>query len=409
MRFRSWWPVVLSFILFSCATAVAEAGWFENDLSWRDRTELFFDNSASGETLVDFPVLVHLTGANFDFSRAQSGGQDVRFTQDDGTTQLAHEIEHWNQAGQEAWIWVNVPSIAAGSTSDKIYMYSANPTALNDQDVEGTWNADFRMVHHLQETSGMHMDSTSYDHDATWVAPTRPGNPATQDGIGQIGGANKFWGIASHPPDPATEDKTHAYVPFTPELQDMYDLTLEAWVNPGELHSSEAHIVRNNGAYMFDVNTEGRVRFRRVDSDWSKIVQASTNLSVDEWSHLVGTADYDANLDETVLRIYFNGVLEQERILSGKIEYGGTFPLRIGARSDAYGDNFFHGNIDEVRLASAAYSADWVEAQYLSMTDAFIGFGAVYSVPEPGSLVLLLLGVAGLMGCRPKCHRSGSA
>jgi hypothetical protein len=52
----------------------------------------------------------------------------------------------------------------------------------------------------------------------------------------------------------------------------------------------------------------------------------------------------------------------------------------IGAISDGSGQyarsqHEFDGSIDEVRVSNTAKSADWIEAQYESMSDSFITFG----------------------------------
>ena len=42
---------------------------------------------------------------------------DVAFTAADGTTQLPHEIEVWNEAGK-SYVWVKAPNITASSSTD---------------------------------------------------------------------------------------------------------------------------------------------------------------------------------------------------------------------------------------------------------------------------------------------------
>jgi hypothetical protein len=49
----------------------------------------------------------------------------------------------------------------------------------------------------------------------------------------------------------------------------------------------------------------------------------------------------------------------------------GTQSLRFGRESA----EFFLGRIDEIRIAPTARSADWMAAQFLSMSDAFVEFG----------------------------------
>lgn len=60
------------FFPFSSARA-----WYDG--SWTYRKTVTFTNSASTENLTNFPILVKLTASNFDFTKAQSAGQDIRF------------------------------------------------------------------------------------------------------------------------------------------------------------------------------------------------------------------------------------------------------------------------------------------------------------------------------------------
>ncbi len=54
---------------------------------WKYRKKLTFDNSGQSENLIDFPVLVKLTPANFDYSHCESDGRDIRFVDSDDTTE----------------------------------------------------------------------------------------------------------------------------------------------------------------------------------------------------------------------------------------------------------------------------------------------------------------------------------
>src|SRR3990167_916117 len=65
-------------------TLTQTSSWY--NASWAYRKNITFDNSAQAENLTNFPVLVKLSSSNFDFTKAQSAGQDIRFTDSDGTT-----------------------------------------------------------------------------------------------------------------------------------------------------------------------------------------------------------------------------------------------------------------------------------------------------------------------------------
>jgi len=65
-------------------------GWLSG---WLYRKELTIDQTKVDDILTDFPVLVKLDEANFNFAHARSDGYDIRFTLDDGETLLKYERE----------------------------------------------------------------------------------------------------------------------------------------------------------------------------------------------------------------------------------------------------------------------------------------------------------------------------
>lgn len=93
--------------------------WF--DSAWHYRRPVIITSDVS---LPYYQVLIKLDINNFDFSRAQEGGEDIRFTHSDGTTELKYWVETWDTADHLAYLWVRVPSLANGQTT--VYMYYGN-------------------------------------------------------------------------------------------------------------------------------------------------------------------------------------------------------------------------------------------------------------------------------------------
>ena len=153
---------------------------------WEKRRKLTFGNSFAGsETLTDFPVLVVLNSSRIDYAKTQDAGQDLRFYDADGTTQLAHEIEKWNESGT-SYVWVKVPQIDGGSTTDHIWMYYGNPTAADGQNRTAVWSNGFQAVWHLHSDFN---DSTANVHHGT--------NNGSVNGTGKVADGQNFNG-SSH-------------------------------------------------------------------------------------------------------------------------------------------------------------------------------------------------------------------
>ncbi|MHA2402699.1 MAG: DUF2341 domain-containing protein, partial [Candidatus Kariarchaeaceae archaeon] len=81
----------------------------------------------------DYQVKIVLDPSNFNYSRANSNGSDIRFF-DVNTNPLNYWIEDWNLTGSSI-IWVKVPV----SGTSQITMNYGNPTALSESDGDSTF------------------------------------------------------------------------------------------------------------------------------------------------------------------------------------------------------------------------------------------------------------------------------
>ncbi len=71
----------------------------------------------------DYQVKVELSSSNFDYSKAKTNGEDIRFF-DENNNPINYWIEDWNAEGTST-VWVKV----SDSEMDKIYMYYGYPDA----------------------------------------------------------------------------------------------------------------------------------------------------------------------------------------------------------------------------------------------------------------------------------------
>ena len=123
----------------------------------------------SGSDLTDYQVLIELNSTNFDFSHAQTNGEDIRFTDADGNL-LDYWIEEWDALNETAKVWVKVPSIPANDTAE-IYMYYGNSEITSASNASETF---IRVIDglvaswHLDEGSGTTAyDTSGNDNDGT--------------------------------------------------------------------------------------------------------------------------------------------------------------------------------------------------------------------------------------------------
>src|SRR6056297_3048888 len=123
--------LALTLILF-CSINTCSALSYSGGGEWNYSDEITIVEN-SGQNLVDHQVLIALDNSNFDFSKAQEFGYDLRF--ESGTKQLKYWIEEWDMDAEKASIWVKIPLIPASGNA-KIKMYYGNPLA--NEDISGS-------------------------------------------------------------------------------------------------------------------------------------------------------------------------------------------------------------------------------------------------------------------------------
>lgn len=100
------------------------------------KVRIAFPGYTRQETLTNFPALVklgsHIKGFSY-AGLASPVGSDLRFTETDGATPVAYEIESWDPAG-ESFVWVRLPTLTRSTT---IWAYWGYTNALPAADTPG--------------------------------------------------------------------------------------------------------------------------------------------------------------------------------------------------------------------------------------------------------------------------------
>jgi hypothetical protein len=343
----------------SISFGITESSNYQLHGSWLSRIKITFDNSESTEDLVNFPVLVKLDQTKVDYSKTQDYGEDIRFTDSDNTTLLSHEIELWNKTG-ESFVWVKVPNIPAGSTTDYIYMYYNNPKAPDGQNITDVWSSNYVTVSHLHEDSGTTVyDSSSYSNNGNKLSSTEP-NPIAE---GTIGGAQSFDGV-------------NDIINYDTNGRPTNNFTFESWFTANSTHEVDTQSTSGTGGvsgqrYLFgarnqgsnagaglSVGTNGISVYEHGDAYMPALAVYSATLPAG-WNHVAVT------YTNKQPRIYLNGTLVRTGLTSPK---GTVFaPYQFGGGS--YG--FHNGYADEMRVSNVSRSANWIKASYKTMVDNY--------------------------------------
>ncbi|MBN2036144.1 MAG: DUF2341 domain-containing protein [Chitinispirillaceae bacterium] len=349
--------------------------------AWNHSKRLFLNTSINGADVsgmvLDFPVLVRLSGANFDFGQTNGNGSDLRFKKPDDSP-LAFEIERWDPAVRKAEIWVRVDTVYGNDNQQSFAMYWGNAAAASASNSAVVFDtaAGFEGVWHLSGTG------TATAHDAT--ANNYHGTPynmtVTSAVEGAVGTALVFNGSSSYI---AMQNTAAGQLDF-PE-DGVYSMSLWAYTDTID---TIWHAIAGKGheQYYMQLKCFGNNR-----ATW-EFVEFQNNRGWEytedsvppspgarQWLHLVGVRS------GTSQRLYINGekVIDTASLMEGVYarNTGDNFTIgRYGRPVQIpyyQGWSYFKGRIDEVRVSRGALSADWIKLCYMNQKpdDALIVFG----------------------------------
>jgi len=306
--------------------------------AWAFKRKLTIQNTGLGAH-AQLAVAVFLDATRINYAATLPGGADLRFSDAGGTT-LAHEIEVWEPGGRSL-VWVDIPSIAANTTTD-FFMFYGNPQATDGQNPAAVWDADFVGVWHLADAHESSTRLVSTDVNSTPV-------------LGQLGPARQFSGAGQ-------------YID-TGSQQYLTTWTVEAWMNPAtqSLNTGAGAVVSGFPNYLILWNCITSTFCHTVlynDSNSSNFVSFTANVGA--WNYVAGT------YDGTTLRSFFGATSTVSQTFVDD-PVAATATTKIATHANLNGD--YNGGIDEVRISRTARSSDYVNAQRRSQTDTYLAYG----------------------------------
>jgi hypothetical protein len=350
-------------------------------INWLYKITLTLSGNGSATTLTDFPALVKLDVTNFDFTHAQSAGQDLRFMatdiQPDAGTPLSHEIEYWDAGSQLAYVWVKVPTITGGSTTDKIYMYFDNAAAPDGQHKTDVWSNGYGFVMH-----GFDDPDSSHITDATGN-----GNTGTKTGAGDPLQSGPNTELVDYQPPGyyqhynATSSKVT--IPHSTTYDTTGDMSIELYFSytmagalrivcgkwPGAHHNEYAILMYGPGGdqrrllWYIATNGDGGASF----------LKSTTLINDVQDYHIV------CNVTGNLMKIYINGVAEVATQTFTGTRAVFNYPFTLGQLYEA-GYGYLNGGLDEVRFSKDARTDGWILDSFRSVVYGLLTFGA----EEPG-------------------------
>ena len=333
--------------------------WYNE--KWSFRKLLTIDSTKVSGEHSNFPIIVDIIDSELS-TGANSNGADILFTSSDGTTLLDFEIESYDSSTGDLLAWVEVANINS-STDGEIYMYYGNSEVSSSlSNSAGVWDT-YEAVYHLNQEefdSGSTVDST-YTFNGT------PENMDLTNIVdGKIGNALDF--------DGANQRIVLGDIDLSGK-----NSTISAWVNSdiaqgGNVVSKSAQENHGNPWYRWNIFVD---RNLKAHSRYSEIFTPTREYSLNTWSYFTVTSD------GTNLIFYIDGVPVSSAGNTNDIESSDQNAV-IGGRDTAFLDEFFDGQIDEVRISNTYHSPEYIATSYTNQNspDTFISLSSEEEAPD---------------------------
>lgn len=308
--------------------------------------DFVFDNAAGRTDLVDLPVLIPLEPASFSYATVEDPTTDLQFVDPSSGDELPYEVNVWDPEGRSE-IWVHIPRIAHGSTTDHVVLSSGADVGTGGAIPGEVWHEQ-ELVLHAEQLDRVADASRKFSPVATGVTLS-PG--VVGSGFGFAAGGD------------VTITNGHTL------LAGWAQFTIELWIHPDTTTITSAtpvpNLIERPGpiqALHLGINDTNQLELTaELNFEQDGALSVSTTIPTQAWSYVVFVGD------GAELRVYKNGVLvdttPSTHALVGSTPNQNVF--QIGGRR-------FDGALDEIRIAPVARSADWLLAEYRSMTHSFL-------------------------------------
>lgn len=331
-------PLILALLLVA-GQAFATQAWY---------SPISINAAQVPSTQSNFPVLVSQTDARFKTIGngghvANSNGYDIRPYSDTAlTTALSYELERYNATTGEVVMWVKVGSLSSSTTP--IYLgYGDTGLTTDGSSGTNTFSNSFLSVWHFKDGSTLNLSDALGSYNLT-------GSNTPTAVTGQVDGA---MGLASASSQRAANSNNPAAAA----------ITVSAWIKATTLPSDyNSTINAGSGGvdyYGIFVKSNGKLYcIVKATTARSFDGTGSHTLSTTTWYHVAIT--YDST---NGLKSYVNASADGTQTADGTANTSTTQGVSVGNQNST-NTRFWNGSIDEVRVSSAARSADWITTEY---------------------------------------------
>jgi hypothetical protein len=316
--------------------------------------------------------------AVFDELQSEANRKKIAVTTSDGVSECYVELERWDHSTEQAWLWVNVPSISNITNTDLYLYYSVTQddnTAFVDDTGTGnssrTWNADILTVLHLNQTpsgaAGDMTDSSLYSNHGT-TEGSMNASSVTDAPIGSGLALDEIDDLIRIPNSTSLSYSKHAG-------------TFELWINWDNASDGDHQIVMTSSNRYTAGVRDGFEWASQGDGDhffypWagndSNFNLGPNPFTNNTWHHLVVTFDNTSN----EVKIYIDSVnmtFTTENVPTGWTQLANASDWLWGGNPDR-STRYFHGLFDEIRIHNVSRSSAWIQASYETSRDNFLNY-----------------------------------
>ena len=347
-------------VVYDCET------WWDPAFSYR--RGLVVHAPANGRAVEDFPAMVFLDRV---VRSSPITAAEIRVLTEDCEL-VPHELEP-GLDGSPGVVWFRAPSVGPDPISMWLY-YGIAGGARGSSDVPdapdpaAVWDDTFVGVWHFDDFD----DSTMHEHalQASGAALFADG-PLAQASV--FDGVDDRWSA-----DP------------TADLADLPQggMTISAWIRPESEFNEQRLVEKKTGSSLSGFGFALRRTMPGLELEVERGLSAeparwrtvNTALEVGQWAHVAMSL---SDADPGSPNVYVGGVPANVSILVP----GQGMPLSdvnvgVSIAGSAYDPGvFFDGRLDELRISSEVRTADWLRAEYLSMTGGLVTVGAQETAP----------------------------
>jgi concanavalin A-like lectin/glucanase superfamily protein/uncharacterized protein DUF2341 len=344
-------PLFASVLHLAPITPAAQAQPYP---AWIHSLDLYYDTSPDRVALtgnvLDFPVLVRLTNADFPFAEARDSGQDLRFSKPDGTP-LDFEIDRYDPVAGKAEIWVRMDTVKADYKGRLARLHWGNPTAASASSPNDVFTGSngFVSVWHLRgQFPTPRLNSVAGGKEAV---PLNYDNNEQTAGI--IGYADSLDGGASG-------DYLQTWEPFSDLSQGF---TFSIWAYPTAAGPSAHFMDFGNGPARDNLvlcrgGATADLVFESYHTSAVSSVRVPEAITLNQWQYFAVTVAGKS------ARIYRNGSLLASATLNDTLINGLRRENNYLGKSNGAADAYFMGKLDEPVVSKTARSADWIKLGY---------------------------------------------